>query len=98
MLAKSSPWRAIPDQLVVNTLRGSCCLDARSEESEASMNSSRYPKQWTQLAQECKERAGWRCQKCGIRHGQIRWSLHTGRAFPVWLAAAHTNHDPENER
>jgi hypothetical protein len=45
---------------------------------------------------ECKERAGWRCEKCGVKHGTIRRSLHTGRAYPVWLQAAHPNHDPEN--
>ncbi|HEX3643510.1 MAG TPA: hypothetical protein VHV10_19660 [Ktedonobacteraceae bacterium] len=57
----------------------------------------RYPKQWHRLATECKDRAGWRCSKCGIRQGQMRWSLWSGKCRPVWLQAAHVNHDPWNE-
>jgi len=57
----------------------------------------RYPKNWQRLALECKEHAHWRCQKCGVRHGTMRMSTWTGRLYPVWLQAAHTRHDPENE-
>lgn len=29
---------------------------------------SKYPPNWFDLALECKNAAGWKCQKCGIGH------------------------------
>lgn len=60
-------------------------------------NRKKYPANWRALALACKERAAWRCSKCGIEHGTKRFSLWTGREWPVFLQAAHINHDPENE-
>src|SRR5206468_10736534 len=60
-------------------------------------NAKRYPRNWKQLATECKDLAGWRCSKCGVKHGTLRRSVWTGRVYPVWLQAAHPQHDPENE-
>lgn len=60
-------------------------------------NRKSYPANWPELARICKERAAWRCQKCGIAHKTKRLSLWTGREWPVYLQAAHVNHDPENE-
>jgi hypothetical protein len=30
-----------------------------------------YPDDWEQIAREIKERAGWKCQKCGAPHGVL---------------------------
>ncbi len=54
-----------------------------------------YPPNWRQLARQCKERAGWRCEQCGISHGMLRFSK-AGKLYIVYLAAAHLNHDPRN--
>jgi hypothetical protein len=55
-----------------------------------------YPVNWEQLAWGCKERAGWRCEHCGIGHGTQVVSEETGVVTRVWLAAAHLDHDPWN--
>lgn len=60
-------------------------------------NRRKYPRNWRELARECKERANWRCEKCGIAHGTPRLSLWTGNLWPVYLQAAHVNHDQESE-
>lgn len=60
-------------------------------------NRKRYPKGWRRRVRELRESVGNRCQKCGIVHGTPRVSPWTGREWPVWLQAAHVNHDPENE-
>jgi hypothetical protein len=58
-------------------------------------NRHKYPKNWRALALDCKERAGWRCKECKIPHGAIRISW-AGRPYPVYMVAAHKNHDPFN--
>lgn len=58
-------------------------------------NRSLYPKNWRALARECKELAGWRCAECFIEHGAIRVSW-AGRPYPVYMVAAHVDHDPHN--
>lgn len=45
------------------------------------------------MARACKERAGWRCESCGIAHGTEVVSRRTGEVRPVVLAAAHVDHD-----
>lgn len=60
-------------------------------------NSARYGPTWRKRSRQCRELAGNRCQKCGIIHGTPKVSIWTGRLWPVWLQAAHINHDPENE-
>ncbi len=54
-----------------------------------------YPRNWKKQAWTCKELAGWQCQECLVRHGTIRVSW-SGRLWPVYLVAAHKNHDPFN--
>ena len=61
-------------------------------------NRKKYPANWSQLARECKERAGWCCEKCGIPHGTLKRSLWTGKVWPVYLQAAHIHHDRENDK
>ena len=51
-----------------------------------------YPAQWEQMAGAAKERAGWRCERCGVRHGQMAVNRH-GVLYVVRLAAAHVHHD-----
>lgn len=60
-------------------------------------NKHLYPRTWRAMARECKERAGWKCERCGVSQGIKRLSKWTGRLWPVYLQAAHVNHDPENE-
>ena len=60
-------------------------------------NRHKYPRNWRHLARACKEKAGWRCEKCGIAHGTPRWSIWTEREWPVYLQAAHVHHDQANE-
>lgn len=60
-------------------------------------NRKKYPRQWQAIARACKIAANWRCQKCGIAHGTPRLSIWTLKEWPVYLQAAHRNHDQENE-
>lgn len=55
-----------------------------------------YPDNWDELAWECKERARWCCEHCGIAHGTEAISERTGVVYTVYLAAAHLDHDPWN--
>ena len=55
-----------------------------------------YPKNWEQLARQCKERAGWQCQFCHVKQGRKRTSKRTGKRYPVYLHAAHRDHDLDN--
>jgi len=55
-----------------------------------------YPKNWEQLARQCKERAGNRCEFCPITQGKKRKSRRTGKRYTVYLHAAHANHDIGN--
>lgn len=59
-------------------------------------NRRRYPRNWPQLAKACKERAGWKCEHCGVSQFAQRLSVWTGNLYTVYLQAAHKNHDPEN--
>lgn len=56
----------------------------------------RYPKNWSHLARQCKERADWRCEHCAVPHGASRIGKRTGRPYQVALAASHLDHDPTN--
>ncbi len=56
-----------------------------------------YPDNWKEIATACKAAAGWRCQRCHIRHGAKRTSKRTGNRYRVWLHAAHLKlHDTHN--
>ncbi|HYU74536.1 MAG TPA: hypothetical protein VEL31_17840 [Ktedonobacteraceae bacterium] len=58
-------------------------------------NRKKYPRNWRKLARACKERAGWQCKECKVLHGTLRLSW-AGRPYPVYMVAAHKNHDPFN--
>ena len=55
------------------------------------------PKNWKTIATDCKEKANWRCEKCGVKHRTIRISRWTQKEYTVYLQAAHKNHDPDNQ-
>jgi hypothetical protein len=59
-----------------------------------------YPEQWDQLSRECKERAGWQCQHCGLAFhpecGATVIDEATGEVRRWYLAACHLDHDPWN--
>jgi hypothetical protein len=61
-------------------------------------NMKLYPHNWQKIAKNCKERAGWKCEKCGAQQGEIRTGKTHNRPFIVKLAAAHLNHDIKNSR
>lgn len=48
-----------------------------------------YPPDWPEIARDVKERAGWRCERCGVRHGA--W-VSRGRGGQIHV------HDPEQMR
>jgi hypothetical protein len=55
-----------------------------------------YPPNWEALAWECKERAGWCCEGCGVAHGADVVNERTGVVYKAYLGAAHLDHDPWN--
>lgn len=61
-------------------------------------NMKLYPRNWQKIARKCKEQAGWTCEKCGAKHGELRAGKTFKRPFVVNLAAAHLNHDVKNKR
>lgn len=56
----------------------------------------RYPRNWSQLARQCKEQAHWQCQHCTVAHGAQRVGKRSGNPYTVALAASHLDHDPSN--
>lgn len=56
---------------------------------------SKYPPNWEQLSQACKERAGWKCEHCGAEQFSIAVSKRNTPYF-VYLHAAHKWHDKHN--
>ena len=57
---------------------------------------TRYPRDWEQLAWQCKQQADWQCEYCHISHGAHRYSKRTGAIYTVYLHAAHRDHDIDN--
>lgn len=58
-------------------------------------NRKLYPKDWRARARAAKERANWKCERCGVGHGVKRLSW-AGNWWPVWLQAHHPDHDKDN--
>ena len=69
-----------------------------------------YDREWAKLARQVKAEARWRCEQCGVRHGDWRprrtpglprvWGDHCligGEPhYRVVLTVAHLDHDPSN--
>jgi hypothetical protein len=58
----------------------------------------KYPKRsaWHRMSTECKERAGWACEECGVAQGEQLISKRTGRPYTNYLQAAHVHSDHDN--
>jgi hypothetical protein len=54
-----------------------------------------YPPNWKDLARAAKERAGWRCEWCGIAQGTEVIGLK-GKPYQIMLTVHHPNADTEN--
>ena len=59
------------------------------------MERERYPADWERIALEVKEKAGWRCGKCGK---QCRKPGDPFDTHKNTLTVAHLNHTPEDVR
>ena len=59
------------------------------------MERERYPADWHRIAFEIKERAGWKCQRCGKQCRKPGEPFDTHRNT---LTVAHLNHTPEDVR
>lgn len=42
-------------------------------------NRDRYPADWPQISQRIRQRAGWRCEWCGIENGRLGGRSQSGR-------------------
>ena len=60
------------------------------------MNKRVYPPNWKEIRTAIKERAGWKCETCGLEEGTLQVSRHTGNRYIVYLHAAHLDADPTN--
>lgn len=59
-------------------------------------NRSRYPKNWKQIRTSILERAGHRCEFCGVENYSMRLNPKTGKEVKIILTIAHLDHTPEN--
>lgn len=63
-------------------------------------NKKRYPKNWKQIRQQILERAGNRCEFCGVENHSLipHYSKQDGFEYHtrVVLTIAHLDHQPEN--
>lgn len=53
-------------------------------------NKSRYPKDWPAISRRVRERAGNKCEDCGVENYSIR------DGSKIVLTVAHLDHTPEN--
>jgi hypothetical protein len=49
----------------------------------------RYPRNWKQFADACKNHAGWKCVECQEAHLTTKISKRTGQVYTMYLHAAH---------
>lgn len=61
-------------------------------------NRARYPKNWGEIRAAILERAGNRCEFCGVENHTMRLNQKTGREARIVLTVAHLNHTPEDCR
>jgi len=53
-------------------------------------NKARYPRDWKQISLRIRERAGNKCEDCGVENYSIR------EGVKIVLTVAHLDHQPEN--
>lgn len=58
-------------------------------------NKNRYPRNWKEISLRIRDRAGNRCEQCGVGNGAHVERLG-GRLVRVVLTVAHMDHQPEN--
>lgn len=61
-------------------------------------NKSRYPKNWKEIRASILQRAGNRCEFCGVENHTMRLNLKTGKYAKIVLTIAHLSHIPEDCR
>ena len=66
------------------------------------MSNSRYPRNWTDIAFTLKQKAKWRCQKCGmqcLKPGD-KTAAHLSKSdrAKLTLVVHHRNYQPEDNR
>ena len=59
-------------------------------------NRTRYPRNWQQIRAAILERAGNRCEFCGVENHTYRLNPKTGKEARIILTIAHLDHTPEN--
>lgn len=59
------------------------------------MERERYPKNWDAIARDVKDRADWKCQRCGKQCRRPGEPFDTHKRT---LTVAHLNHTPEDCR
>jgi hypothetical protein len=75
-------------------------------------NRKLYPPDWEEISRDAKERAGWRCEGCGVRHGAVGFRDKHGaftevdpdvarvfggfKVIKIILTTGHVDHDPQN--
>lgn len=56
---------------------------SRGRRAPAHLRRLGYPEDWPEIAERVKERAGWRCETCGARHGAWGARDRAGRLIEV---------------
>ena len=41
----------------------------RKSENHGMVRKDKYPPEWPAVANQVKENAGWKCERCGVKHG-----------------------------
>lgn len=59
-------------------------------------NRNRYPKNWKQIRAAILDRAGNRCEFCGVENHTCRLNPKTGQQARIVLTIAHLDHTPEH--
>jgi hypothetical protein len=52
------------------------------------MDRARYPENWKEISKAVKDRAGWKCEACGIKHHTMRLNAK-GKPFREFMTTAH---------
>ena len=61
-------------------------------------NKGRYPKNWKEIREQILERAGNRCEFCGVENHTYRLNEKTGKMAYIVLTIAHMNEVIEDVR